>query len=102
INARAPPEAKRIRRRRFFLAMCGRAMSIPELTGENPAGRTIVSSARSSDFCRIILRLHGPDRVKKIGQSAYVAQHRDRGCDHDRDKSNYFIAEFAARFRPKI
>jgi hypothetical protein len=34
--------------------MFGRAMSIPELTGENPAGRTIVSSARTSDFCRII------------------------------------------------
>ena len=77
-------------------------MSIPELTGENPAGRTIVSSARASDFCRIISNLKITSCAQKICERVHVVQNWNRCRDNDRDERHRFEAEFVARFSPKI
>jgi hypothetical protein len=77
-------------------------MSIPELTGENPAGRTIVSSACASDFCRIISNLKSANYAQKICERVHVVQNWNRRRDNDRDERHRFDAEFVARFSPKI
>ena len=76
-------------------------MSIPELTGENPAGRTIVSSACAS-FCRIISKLKIVHCAQKICERLHVVQNWNRRRDNDRDERDRFEAEFVARFMSKI
>ena len=77
-------------------------MSIPELTGENPAGRTIVSSARASDFCRIISTLKTTNSAQKICERVHIVQNWNRRRDKDRDERGRFDPELVAGFISEI